>query len=449
MHTKWLDVAGNPSIYPVFDALRSDGKNGRYTFPDQAPAADLHPCGSSGRAPDTHGCLGAAQRWTPNQDVTLIGTAGHLHPGGLDMQLRDTRAGQTNTLFTSKAHYYEPAGEVSWDVSMGATPPAWRVQLKANQDTVSVHATYDTSRADWYEVMGIMPVAVYNGTDVGGNDAQANDIPQDEVLTHSHLAENDNHGGEPTGVANPLSLPSAPVPNSTIGIQSFTYQADQSAGLSVPTVEPGQSITFHNADAIPSVNAFHTITACHDPCTAKTGVAYPIANGPVTFDSGELGFNGNQNSFGDAPAADRDTWQTPKDLPTGTYTYFCRIHPFMRGAFRVEPQANPRPDAEGEEKADALQGGRHRDRQQGCHGAAPGEAQGREEFGGLERGAEPFSGTRRQAVHEVGGLGCQDQDQAQVLEGGAQEDQGGARKGRPDEDRRHSHGDRRIREDLE
>ena len=341
VHTKWLDVAGNPSIYPVFDALRSDGKNGRYTFPDQAPAADLHPCGSSGRAPDTHGCLGAAQRWTPNQDVTLIGTAGHLHPGGLDMQLRDTRAGQTNTLFTSKAHYYEPAGEVSWDVSMGATPPAWRVQLKANQDTVSVHATYDTSRADWYEVMGIMPVAVYNGTDVGGDDAQANDIPQDEVLTHSHLAENDNHGGEATGVANPLSLPSAPVPNSTIGIQSFTYQADQSAGLSVPTVEPGQSITFHNADAIPSVNAFHTITACHDPCTAKTGVAYPIANGPVTFDSGELGFNGNQNSFGDAPAADRDTWQTPKDLPTGTYTYFCRIHPFMRGAFRVEPQANP------------------------------------------------------------------------------------------------------------
>ncbi len=69
VHTRWMDVAGNPSIYPVFDSLRSYGKNGRYTFPDQAPAADLHPCGSSGRAPDTHGCLGAAQRWTPKQDV--------------------------------------------------------------------------------------------------------------------------------------------------------------------------------------------------------------------------------------------------------------------------------------------------------------------------------------------------------------------------------------------
>ena len=38
VHTKWLDVAGNPSIYPVFDALRADGQNGTYTFPDQAPA---------------------------------------------------------------------------------------------------------------------------------------------------------------------------------------------------------------------------------------------------------------------------------------------------------------------------------------------------------------------------------------------------------------------------
>jgi plastocyanin len=350
VHTKWLDVAGNPSLYPVFDALRSDGHNGSYTFPDQAPAEDLHPCGPFGRAPDSHGCLGNAQSWTPNQNVTLIQTAGHLHPGGLNTQLKDTRGNQTNTLFTSDAHYYEPAGEVSWDVSMGATPDTWRVQVQAG-DKVSVHATYDTGRADWYEVMGIMPVAVYDGTDVGGEDAQTADcapastppgcIPQSEVPTHGHLAENDNHGGNPTGLADPFSLPSAPVPNGTIGIQSFAYRADPTAGLSVPTIQPGQTLTFHNDDAVPSVNAFHTITACKDPCTASTGIAYPIANGPVTFDSGELGFNGNQGSIGNAPAAGRDTWKTPQDLPSGTYTYFCRIHPFMRGAFRVEKQSNP------------------------------------------------------------------------------------------------------------
>jgi plastocyanin len=347
VHTKWLDVAGNPSFYPVFDALRRDGHNGTYTFPDQAPAADRHPCGGGGGEASwpagSHGCLGAAQSWTPGHAETLIGTAGHLHPGGLDTQLRDTRGANTNTLFTSDAHYYEPAGEVSWDVAMGATPPSWRVQVEAG-DHVSVHATYDTRRADWYEVMGIMPVAVYDGTlpsDPTVRDAQANDIPQNEVLTHAHLSENNNHGGESTGVADPFSLPSAPVPGNTIGIQSFAYQADPNAGLSVPTVEPGQTLTFFNHDAVPSVNAFHTITACQDPCTGRTGIAYPISNGPVTFDSGELGFNGNGGSLKGAPASDTDTWKTPQDLPTGTYTYFCRIHPFMRGAFRVEGQSNP------------------------------------------------------------------------------------------------------------
>jgi plastocyanin len=352
VHTKWLDVAGNPSIYPVFDVLRANGQNGRYTFPDQAPAADRHPCGGGGGEASwpagSHGCLGAAQSWTPNNGVTLIATAGHLHPGGLNTQLRDTRGGNTNTLFTSDAHYYEPAGEVSWDVAMGATPPSWRVRVQAG-DRVSVHATYDTRRADWYEVMGIMPVAVYNGTDVGGEDAQ-DPIDQTEVLTHTHLSENDNHGGDPTGALNPLSLPSVPAPSNTVGIQQFAYQGVPGAGPSVPTVEPGQSLTFHSLDAVPSVNAFHTITACKDPCTASTGVAYPIANGPVTFDSGELGFNGNQGSFGGAPATGRDTWQTPKDLPTGTYTYFCRIHPFMRGAFRVEPQSSPRQTLRAEKK---------------------------------------------------------------------------------------------------
>jgi plastocyanin len=351
VHTKWLDVAGNPSIYPVFDALRSDGHNGTYTFPDQAPAADLHPCGGTGRAKGSHGCLGAAQSWTPNDPVTLIATAGHLHPGGLNMQLRDTRAGETNTLFTSDAHYYEPAGEVSWDVAMGGTTPEWKVQVEPG-DKVSVHATYDTRRADWYEVMGIMPVAVYDGTLAGSQDAQdpacpdgsnpPGCIPQKQVLTHSHLAENDNHGGSPTGAPDPFSLPSAPAPNNTIGIQQFAYRGDPSAGPSVPTIEPGQTLTFRNYDAVPDVNAFHTITACKEPCTGTTGIAYPIANGPVTFDSGELGFNGNKGGIPVEPAADRDSWQTPQDLPTGTYTYFCRIHPFMRGAFRVEPQSGPR-----------------------------------------------------------------------------------------------------------
>src|SRR5262249_43238871 len=132
---------------------------------------------------------------------------------------------------------------------------------------------------------------------------------------------------------------SAPAPDNTVNIQSFAYHAN--VGQNIPTIQPGGTLTFHNSDAISSINGFHTITACKDPCTRTTGIAYPIANGPVTFDSGELGFNGNDNSFGNAPASGTDTWKTPSNLPPGTYTYFCRIHPFMRGSFRVEPQSSP------------------------------------------------------------------------------------------------------------
>jgi len=39
---------------------------------------------------------------------------------------------------------------------------------------------------------------------------------------------------------------------------------------------------------------------------------------------------------GGPPTVNRTTWSTPKTLPKGTYTFFCRVHPLMRGAFRVK-----------------------------------------------------------------------------------------------------------------
>ena len=55
----------------------------------------------------------------------------------------------------------------------------------------------------------------------------------------------------------------------------------------------------------------------------------PIADGPVQFESGTLG-------SAVPPATGALEWTTPDSLDAGTYAYFCRIHPFMRGAFRVK-----------------------------------------------------------------------------------------------------------------
>jgi plastocyanin len=310
VHTVWMDVVGG--IYPVFNVLRGEGgRDGRLTYPDDVR-----------RAP--------RNRVVIDRDGVLVATAGHLHPGGLWTTLKLTRGGRTVTLFRSKAHYFEPAGAVSWDVAMGATPSTWRVGVKRG-DVLSISATYDTRRASWYEVMGIMPVAFAPGGT--GPDPFVTNVNVPGVLTHGHLPENRNHGGRPIGLPNPRRILSAPAGARTVRIRDFTYGwGDLNAvgrRARVPVVRQGGTLRFVNRDNGRTI--LHTITACRAPCNRATGIAYPIANGPVIFDSGDLG----TGPKGRTAAAQRLTWRVPRNLPRGTYTYFCRIHPFMRGAFRV------------------------------------------------------------------------------------------------------------------
>jgi plastocyanin len=320
----WMDVSGLRA-YPVFDALKGQGKKGKFTFPDQANAAQQKDVGSAREA-------------SANQDMTLLGTAGHLHPGGLYTDLKVTRGSKTRELFRSVAKYFEPAGAVSWDVSMTATEANWRVALKKG-DRLNVSATYDTRRASWYESMGIMVVWYADGIKKGAKDPFSSRIDTRGKLTHGHLAENNHHGGKPRpSLRDARTLANGPLMDNVF-IESFVYGAGDLnlAGKRVrpPLVKAGQSLRFTNLDATQAIpankSAYHTITACKAPCTGTTGIAYPLANAKVQFDSGELGFG---PSFA-TPSENRNTWDTPKSLNPGTYTYFCRIHPFMRGSFRV------------------------------------------------------------------------------------------------------------------
>ena len=128
--------------------------------------------------------------------MTLLNTAGHLHPGGLRTDLKVTRGGRTKELFRSEAKYFEPAGAVSWDVSMTHTKPSWRVALKAG-DRLNVSATYDTRKASWYESMGIMVVFYADGKAKEAKDPFASKVDWRGLLTHGHLPENRQHGGKP------------------------------------------------------------------------------------------------------------------------------------------------------------------------------------------------------------------------------------------------------------
>jgi plastocyanin len=313
----WMDVE-NGSAYPVFDVLEHSGTGGKYTFPDQATSP------YAGQAP--------RNVWTVPRNMTLLGTAGHLHPGGLYDDLRIHRQGAgSRLLFHSQAHYFGNRPPLSWDMAMTATPSSWRVALHQG-DTLSVSATYDTSRASWYESMGIMIAWVTDGA--RGANAFTTKIATRGHVTHGHLAENNHRGGSATtGIADPTKLPNGSAPGGIVPIGGFRYHYgdlhDAGVGAYPPAVAAGQSLTFENKDI--NANVFHSVTACKAPCNLQTGTSFPIANGPVAFDSGQLGFG----PPGFTAAANRDTWQTPTNLTPGTYTYFCRVHPFMRGAFRV------------------------------------------------------------------------------------------------------------------
>jgi len=320
VQTRWLDVEGG-SAYPVFDVHRGSGRGGRFTYPDQAPNA--------------YGDGPARNRWVVQRDGVLVQTAGHLHPGGLYSDLNVTRDGKTVRLFRSTAKYFEPAGAVSWDVAMTGTPPDWRVGVRKG-DVLSVSATYDTREASWYESMGIMPVAFNAGG--SGPDPFEVDVNVPGQVTHGHLDENRNHGGAFGGLPDARRLLAAPPPpGRTVPVRGFLYGRGD-LGITgragrPPTLRSGRRLRFVNRDA--RRNVFHTITSCRAPCNRATGIAYPLADGPVRFDSGNLGYGPE----GLTAAAQRISWKTPRKLRAGTYTYFCRVHPFMRGAFEVKPRS--------------------------------------------------------------------------------------------------------------
>jgi hypothetical protein len=311
--TQWMDVSG-PSRYPVFDARRQAGHK-TFTFPDQA-------------APGARG-LGSEHQWVVPRAQTLVWTAGHLHPGGLHTDLTITRGGRTVRLFRSVAHYWEPAGPVSWDVALTATKPGWRVKVRKG-DVIKLSGTYDISKNSWYESMAIMFLATYAGTDAGGVDPFSGKLDMHGLLTHRHLRENDNHGGRRASIPDARKLSSRAAAGSIAVAGFVSSQGDLSLGRrGLPTIHRGGRLTFVNRDAARDI--YHTITGCRAPCNASTGIAYPRADGPVDFDSGELGVGPK----GSTAAAGRVRWSTPASLPAGTYTYFCRVHPFMRGGFRV------------------------------------------------------------------------------------------------------------------
>jgi plastocyanin len=332
--------------------------------------------------------------WRVPQDMagSLITMGGHLHPGGIRDEVSLVRRGRQKRIHISDAVYWnrrKPARaggpKNSWDFSMTGTGAhlGWKVNLKKG-DILRLNATYDSEYASWYENMGIV-MAWVAPKDPHGRPAI--DVFDDNVrirpgvpttarptrgyrrptcrpdrrgpqktlclrgqVTHGHLAEASNFGGCPK-----RGCPGLPKKKgsftSDIPMPAFTYgPADMGAigTTGIPRVKLGDRVRFWNVDTIYDV--WHTVTRCRRPCTGTTGLDYPTADGGsgrrrdrMDFDSTEVGYGVFFSPASGQIGGDKSTEETIRDglywqfkpKRTGVYSFYCRIHPSMRGAIKV------------------------------------------------------------------------------------------------------------------
>jgi hypothetical protein len=99
--------------------------------------------------------------WTSTVDGTIIGTGGHLHPGGMRVVVEnygskqhrcpnDGRGYGGTTLLTSDAVFRK--APFSEDFQMQVTDPRWRAPIHKG-DRIRISGTYENKRHAWYEVM--------------------------------------------------------------------------------------------------------------------------------------------------------------------------------------------------------------------------------------------------------------------------------------------------------
>ena len=300
---------------------------------------------------------------------TLVVMGGHLHPGGLTDKISLVRDGVERPILTSEAVYWDwttgtkPGGPpTSWDFSMtGASADiGWRILVKEG-DILRLNAEYETDLASWYENMGIVMTWVAPG-DTSGIDVFDPAVTYEDAypvgaqypegitptctpsathyclrgqVTHTQYPENTNHGHCGfKGTCDALDTSKEGPLVNRLDMGAFTYGlADANAidKTGIPRVKVGQELTFVNEDTADFM--WHTVTRCAFPCTGPTTVDYPIADGGLGIPGEIMDFDSSELGVGLSPAQRAD-WTIKPDKP-GYYTFFCRIHPSMRGAFQA------------------------------------------------------------------------------------------------------------------
>lgn len=361
------------------------------------------------RGPDDSGSM----MFTASSDGTGLGTAGHLHPNGIDVIIAnmgpagsgceadadgDGRPGITLAV----SHKFEqvPGITSSEEYQMGVTQDGWRTPVRAG-DRIAQFGTYLNHEFASYEAMSFAGFYVDRQAPPAPHDAdcstpegqaaffeasraylidQGTPIPFTDMATYrADVIEtklNDDwkgrvshgHCGWPDDVtteddeSKPCDDPSKPTPAAGAGravtevhIADFLYVPGDhslSGQLGAPArVVQGGKLLFINEDV--GIGVRHSVTSCKFPCNGKYVANYPHPDG--YFDSDKMGnldyidgglvatggtheVAGYTYSGPGVPDAAHPEWELDTEtLEPGMYSYYCRIHPWMRGWVEVAP----------------------------------------------------------------------------------------------------------------
>lgn len=354
--------------------------------------------------------------FTVAQDATAIGTAGHLHPNGIDVIVANLGPAGSGceadvdgdgypgaTLAVSHKFTQIPGVVASEEYQMGVTQDGWRAAVREGDRIAQygryfdhVYASYEAMSYAGFYVDRLAPPAPHVAdcaTPPGAaaffaasrpylvDDGVA--LPFTTMADHSAnvLATklNDdwegrvNHGHCAISVDDPASarddrLPcddpqkATPAPGSgravtEVHVADFLYVPGDhtlSGALGAPAlVTQGDTLRFVNEDV--GIGVRHSVSSCKFPCNGPYVANYPNPDGH--FDSGKMGnldyidgglaqTSGQHDLAGqeyDGPGVSYDAYPywdlEAAELDPGMYSYYCRIHPWMRGWVEVAEAA--------------------------------------------------------------------------------------------------------------
>lgn len=313
-----------------------------YTWPRDLPA---------GAGLDTGGAVpGVGNVWTVPQDGTMLLGATHLHPGGrevvfsnlgsADDPCSDEGDGFAGTTIARLRAFTRGGVFPSEDQQLAVTKDGWRAEVRAG-DRIAINGIYDARE------FGFLDAMIASGLWIDPSEP-----PVGERTCSPRLL--DQPGAYPASVIEGIpnkewhmaamptctqcdnlsvaQLPSGAHMNAAgIRIAAFLYSPGDQSTASAPWVLRGERFTVSNAD-FPLGSVRHTITSCSAPCNGPYVANYPNWDG--VFDSGVLGGQGPLDPYltaSEVPVTQINT----SNLSAGYYPYYCRLHPWMRGAFYV------------------------------------------------------------------------------------------------------------------